>query len=203
MSSNLGRRVKWESRKDGGWKTGRVITLFDCNECYFRPETRNGSIEYLLIKEDYCGTLSWVDSRLLQNWPDVEYCSRCTKEKDKCECKKATKQEEEHVTKQLAKQYIDFLKKDCSLFEKVTTEEQLRSVLGGTPPVFSRKQFIEVKTYEEFVEAYLNGVEVDLTSEWGKRLVKDIKTKVGYGQIPDYSIPNDQKGEPKELIEDK
>lgn len=97
MSSNLGRQVKWQDNK-GGWHTGRIVTTpLGIGVTYLEPRLvkhyimppYDSSIPsgFNLIKEDNCGTLTWVESNKLSPWPDVEYCSTCCKEKDKCVCK--------------------------------------------------------------------------------------------------------------------
>ena len=100
MSSNLGRKVKWQDNK-GGWHTGREVTTplgvgvtyleLRLVKRYIMPPYDDSSIPHglTLIKEDHCGTLTWVESNKLQSWPDVKYCSVCCKEQDKCECGKA------------------------------------------------------------------------------------------------------------------
>lgn len=64
MSNNLGRLVKWQDPEDQGWHTGREVLLPDGKVlargflCYDR-----------LIQESCDGKLTWVDVRLLQDWP--------------------------------------------------------------------------------------------------------------------------------------
>lgn len=88
-SNNLGRQVKWQD-EEGGWHTGRVVLGLAGNpleslcESYLLKDSENNW--KTLVKEDHCGTLTWVWSIKLEPWPDVKYCSACLKEADKCEC---------------------------------------------------------------------------------------------------------------------
>lgn len=89
MSNYLGRKVKWVG-EDGGWKTGRTVTLPDLlgignpAEVYFRIEGL--ATKVIKVIHDCDGPTDWIEENKLLPWPDVEYCSRCTKEKGKCEC---------------------------------------------------------------------------------------------------------------------
>lgn len=99
MSNNLGRQVKWLDDK-GGWHTGRVVLLSDSVELLITRGVNNPPHHLEnLVKEDHCGTLTWIETIQLEKWPDVKYCSRCLrpltsegicKEQDKCECNKGS-----------------------------------------------------------------------------------------------------------------
>jgi hypothetical protein len=63
-SDNLGRMVKWQDA-DGGWRTGRMVTL---------PRPYNNSpvawsCDFFLVRESCDGRLTWVQRELLQDWP--------------------------------------------------------------------------------------------------------------------------------------
>lgn len=108
-TSCLGRKVKWVG-KDGGWKTGRVLTFSTGAEAALLKGYASQTIKWILVKEDNCGTITEVELSSLQPWPDVEYCSRCTKEKGKCKC-----------------------------FNTLYKEEDLKPLLNQPPIVLSRK----------------------------------------------------------------
>jgi hypothetical protein len=68
-SDNLGRAVKWQD-DDGGWRTGREVTLPNSHA----PVTFQGTYvdyeDYRLIRESCDGKLTWVLYAALQDWPD-------------------------------------------------------------------------------------------------------------------------------------
>lgn len=127
-TSCLGRKVKWVG-KDGGWKTGRVIQ-FSCGiEAKLSALQQHGSGPAIaLVKEDHCGTITEAELSSLQPWPDVEYCSRCTKEKNKCECLLPMRNDP-------LEQYMICEKKASipKTFKEVSTDKELADVLYGPP----------------------------------------------------------------------
>lgn len=169
MSSNLGRQVKWQDDK-GGWHTGREVTTpLGVGVTYFEPRLvkryimppYDSSIPsgFNLVKEDNCGTLTWVESNKLSDWPITRYCSVCCKEKDKCECNKGSWGHTLSTHKQVMEEIVQPIPQS-----KVTREEVLQAVLEQIKEEEEALLTLNSKLQEEYAEQVIqNQIECNYT----------------------------------------
>lgn len=71
MENNLGKYVKWQDSKDGGWRTGRIVILSDGKELEigrYKPGGGGFLCYELLVQESCDYKLTWVNKTLLQDW---------------------------------------------------------------------------------------------------------------------------------------